>query len=67
MKFSPAQQKMLDEIHAKGLSQCSSFGRPDSGRRHSAWHRTAKSLAAKGLVVVERASAYAFRAVLPHA
>lgn len=64
-KLSPAQQKMLDTVLANGsMDQPFTSGRA-SVTLLSAWHRTAKSLADRGLVKVERSGGNTYRVVKP--
>lgn len=48
-KLSPAQQRMIDEVERTGSSSAP-WGYASAGRDASAWHRTADSLKALGLV-----------------
>ncbi len=54
MKLSKAQAEFLTLAGAEGGHRSPTCGQRDSGRECSAWHRTAKSLKARGLVTLSR-------------
>lgn len=52
--LSPAQQKFIDTLRRDGKFRTPFTGGRGAGRVASAWHRTAKSLEAKGLIKLSR-------------